>query len=129
VTLAWAYMLKGMYPEAVALLEARKREIGPDPNLLSFLAEAYGGAGRKSDAENTIREMLKQGRVHYVSPCHIAGAYIGLQDKDQVLTWLERGFEEHDEVIIWVKVAPDLDFIHSEPRFQALLKRMNFPEQ
>jgi TolB-like protein/DNA-binding winged helix-turn-helix (wHTH) protein/Tfp pilus assembly protein PilF len=129
VTLAWAYMLKGMYPEAVTLLEARERELGPDPNLLSFLAEAYGGAGRKSDAENAIREMLKQAKVHYVSPCHIAGAYIGLQDKNHVLAWLERGFDEHDEVIIWVQVAPDLDLVRSEPRFQALLRRMNFPEQ
>jgi TolB-like protein/DNA-binding winged helix-turn-helix (wHTH) protein len=127
VTLAWAYMMKGMYPEAIALLEARKGEIGPDPNLLSFLAEAYGGAGRRSDAENTIREMLRQARTRYISPSHIAGAYIGLRDKNQVMTWLERGFEEHDEVIIWVKVAPDLDLVRSEPRFQALLRHMNFP--
>ena len=125
--LAWAYMMKGMYPEAVALLEAKEREVGPDPNLLSFLAEAYGGAGRRSDAERTIREMLEQARAHYVSPAHIAGAYIGLRDKDKVMTWLERGFEEHDEVVIWVKVAPDLDFVRSEPRFQALLRHMNFP--
>ncbi len=125
--LAWAYMMKGMYPEAVALLEAKEREVGPDPNLLSFLAEAYGGAGRRSDAERTIREMLTQAHVKYVSPAHIAGAYIGLRDKDKVMTWLERGFEEHDEVVIWVKVAPDLDFVRSEPRFQTLLRHMNFP--
>jgi TolB-like protein/DNA-binding winged helix-turn-helix (wHTH) protein/Tfp pilus assembly protein PilF len=125
--LAWAYMMKGMFPDAVALLEAKEREVGPDPNLLSFLAEAYGGAGRRSDAERTIREMLAQARVRYVSPAHIAGAYIGLRDKDKVMNWLERGFEEHDEVVIWIKVAPDLDFVRSEPRFQALLRHMNFP--
>ena len=69
--------------------------------------------------------MLAKARLHYVNPTHIAGAYIGLGDKNQVLSWLERGFEERDEEMVWMKVAPDLDFVRFEPRFQALLRRMN----
>ena len=56
IGLAWSYMMKQMYPEAIAVLENKIRQVGPDPNLLSFLAEAYGGAGRRDEAERTIHD-------------------------------------------------------------------------
>ncbi len=127
VPLAWAYIMKKQYPEAISLLEIMIGKYGRNQNLLSFLAEAYGDAGRKDDAERVIHELLAQARVSYVPASHIAGAYIGLRDKNQVMKWLEQGFAERDEEMVWVNVAPDLDFMRSEPRFQALLRRMNFP--
>jgi hypothetical protein len=47
--------------------------------------------------------------------------------KDQALTWLERAYEEHDQYMVYIAAYPGLDRLHSEPRFQALLRRMNFP--
>ena len=53
----------------------------------------------------------------------------GLGDKDQAFQWLEKAFEERDTA--WfpmIKVSPMSDPLRSDPRFQDLMRRMNFPQ-
>jgi hypothetical protein len=47
--------------------------------------------------------------------------------KDQAVAWLERAYDDHDQWMVYIASYPGLDPLHSEPRFQALLRRMNFP--
>ena len=54
--------------------------------------------------------------------------YAALEDPDEALRWLQRGFEEHSMEMSWLKVANVYDELRDEPRFQDLLRRMNFPE-
>ena len=54
-------------------------------------------------------------------------AYI-VGNKDEVLEALERGYEDRYENMFLLKVLPAYDTLRSDPRFQALLRRMNFPE-
>ena len=63
----------------------------------------------------------------YVSGTLLADAYVGLGEKDQALTLLERAYEEHAEGMIYIKVYPGFDALRSEARFQTLVQRMNFP--
>ncbi len=72
-------------------------------------------------------ELREMARHQYVSGFFFAEAYVGLGQKDQALTWLERAYGEHDQYLVYVASNPSLDPLHSEPRFQALLRRMNFP--
>ena len=55
-------------------------------------------------------------------------AYLGLGDKDEALTFLERAYAEQDPALFWLKMSPIFDPLRSEPRFQALLRRVNFPQ-
>jgi hypothetical protein len=41
---------------------------------------------------------------------------------------LERAYTRHDSELLQLKVDPRLDSLRSSPRFQDLLRRMNFPE-
>jgi hypothetical protein len=50
-----------------------------------------------------------------------------LGDMDRALKLLEAAFEEHDAELIYLKVDEEFDSVRSDPRFQALLHRMNFP--
>jgi len=52
----------------------------------------------------------------------------GLGDKDQALTFLEQAYEEQDPALFYLKVWPFLDPLRSEPRFQALLHRLNLSQ-
>jgi len=42
--------------------------------------------------------------------------------------WLERAYDEQDPALFWLKVAPIYDPLRSEPRFQALMRKLNFTE-
>jgi hypothetical protein len=55
-------------------------------------------------------------------------AYLGAGDKEQALTWLERAYAEKDPWLFWLKVYPTYDPLRSEPRFQAVLRKLNFPQ-
>ncbi len=51
-------------------------------------------------------------------------------DYEKSLDWLERAVDEHNFRMTLINVDPDFsdpDF-RSNPRFQAILKKMNFPE-
>ena len=63
----------------------------------------------------------------WLDPAIMASAYGGVGDMDRALEWTERGLTERATNMIYMKVAPTWDFGRSDPRFQALLRRMNFP--
>ena len=44
------------------------------------------------------------------------------------MAWLERAYEEHDQWMVYIKAYPGWDALRSDPRFQALVRRMNFPQ-
>jgi len=50
-----------------------------------------------------------------------------LGDKDRAIEWLEKGFREKSVNVRFLKVARTWDPLRSDPRFQNLLRRMNFP--
>jgi TolB-like protein/DNA-binding winged helix-turn-helix (wHTH) protein/Tfp pilus assembly protein PilF len=127
-TLAVCYAKKKMYPEAIANLEKSNARIGRQKSDLGLLALMYGLAGRKSETRKIISELKEKSRHHYVFPSVFAYAYLGLGDKDQALTFLERAYEEQDPGLFYLKASPLLDSLRSEPRFQALLRRVNFPQ-
>jgi len=126
--LGWAYREKKMYPEAIAALERSVSRSGRHNLPLASLAGVYGLAGRKDQALKLIDELKERARLHYVPSSLFALAYIGVGEKNQALGWMERAYEEHDQAMVYIKAYPGWDALRSEPRFQALVRRMNFPQ-
>jgi TolB-like protein/DNA-binding winged helix-turn-helix (wHTH) protein len=129
--LVHAYREKGMYPEALAASEGWKATHPSqtrDPYTLTMEASIYGLQGRKDKSEALIKELKETARHRYVSGFFFAEAYAGLSQRDQAITWLERAYEEHDEWMVFANSYPGLDRLRAEPRFQALIRRMNFPQ-
>jgi TolB-like protein/DNA-binding winged helix-turn-helix (wHTH) protein len=126
--LGFAYVQKKMYLDAAAAFQRAASQRGREPVVVSGLAWADGLAGRNREARKLIDELNEMARHRYVAPSLFVNAYLGLGDKYKALTWIERGYEEHDQWFFWLKVASILDPLRSEPRFQAVLRRMNFPQ-
>ena len=85
-----------------------------------------GGMGEVYKARD-----LKLGRMseqRYVSPAFLSFAQIGLGDTGSALDCLERAYEERASMLISLPWWPGWDPLRSDPRFQDLLRRMNFPE-
>jgi TolB-like protein/DNA-binding winged helix-turn-helix (wHTH) protein len=125
--LGLAYGQKKMYTEAAAAFQRVASQWGRQPAVVASLAWVYGLAGRKHESQRLIDELNEISRHRYVAPAVFVNAYVGLGDKQTALTWMERGIEEQDQGLACSKVDPILDPLRSEPRFQALVRRMNFP--
>jgi hypothetical protein len=58
----------------------------------------------------------------------IAIVYTALGERDHALLWLEKDFQIKDAALVWINVDPGHDNLRTDPRFQDLVRRMNFPE-
>lgn len=123
--LAEAYKGKKMYGEAIAALQRSADLSGGALIWKSCLGHAYAVAGRKDEAMKILDELLHPVIKGNVFPEYIAWIYTGLGEKEKALQWLERACEAHAPNMVMLKVWPVWDPLRADPRFQALLKRMN----
>jgi eukaryotic-like serine/threonine-protein kinase len=116
---------KKEYDQAIAVFLARKV---PTAATNWSLGYTYGLAGRKKEAQAVIDYLVQKSKRQYIWPCIIAVPYAGLGDKNKAFEWLEKGFQEHDYWIAQLQVDRRFDSLRGDPRFQDLLRRMNFPK-
>ena len=102
-----AYIEKGMFADATA--EARKaRELsGASSFPTTLLGYALAKSGKQAEAENELQDLLKQSKERYISPYHIAMIYHGLGRRDDTLAWLEKGYQQRDPKMIFLKAEPN----------------------
>ncbi len=121
---ASVYAKKGLFEEAVA--EARKaRELSP-AQTVSIASESYALAksGKNDEARILLNELLKLSETRFVPPYHFALIYNGLGETDKTFEWLEKGYEQRDPKLAFLKVGPKWNNLRSDPRFVELLQRL-----
>ncbi len=124
-----AYEQKGMQEEAVAgFRKGITLTRGTDRSRsMAGLGFAYGMSGKKAEARRVLSELKQLSGQEYVPAYDIALIYAGLGDKDQAFAWLDKAYEEHAFDLVWANAEPRFDSLRSDPRFQDILRRMNFP--
>jgi len=127
-TLGLAYVQKAMYEEGIAHLEKAVTFSGSSPRYVASLGYAYAVAGRRHEARKILDKLNELSKHRYVSPYFIAAVYTGLGDKENALEWLEKAYQDHSGWLAYIKMQPEFAPLRSDPRFQDLLRRMNFPE-
>jgi hypothetical protein len=111
--------------------EAFERSValsGRISRLLGFLGYAYGRAGRDEDARRMLDELEARETERYLPPYFPALVHCGLGETERALDRLERSREVRDTMIRDLRADPHWDRIRSEPRFDALLRKMAFPQ-
>jgi serine/threonine protein kinase/tetratricopeptide (TPR) repeat protein len=125
-SLAFAYDRTGMQKEAIAEWQKALTEYG-DANMAALLGDAYARAGYQAALQAWIDEVGGNSSSHkFVSPFAVAIMYGMLADKDSAMKWLEKAYEARDVDLVTVNVEPVFDFLHFDPRFQDLLRRLGF---
>jgi len=123
--LSFAYSAMGLHEQAIAAAEAAVR--GGWPGADFELARALALAGKRQQAKLTIEKALRM-RRRYISSVDLAFAYGALGEKAQAFAILEKAYAERNSDLVRLRVAPLLDPLRNDPRFQNLLRRMNFPQ-
>jgi len=130
--LAWGYAAQGKYPQAIEEYEKVPKEalaVTADNQFLVLgQAWVYAAAGKRSEAQGIVDAYKRLSAREYVDSYLIAGVYSALGDKDQAFSSLERAREEHSGGLTFLKVDPFWEPLRSDPRFQDLLRKMNFPQ-
>ena len=93
-----------------------------------MLAHTYACAGRTTEARRLLAELKALSEDRYVTSYGIALIHVALEEPEDGLSWLKMAFEEKSWRLIYLKVDPRLDSLRSDPRFQDLVDRMNFPD-
>ena len=119
------YVQKSMYEEALAEFQKEKDIFkGPDLSSEAWIGITYVRMGKKSEAQDILNDLMGRSNKSF-GLCALAGLCFALGKKDQGFEWLEKGYEERS-IIYWV-LRDDMLFgrVRSDPRFKALLKKMN----
>ena len=111
--LGWNYAMAGKYAEAATECEKIRHA-----QLCAYVHAAWG------HRQKALAFAKKNERD---DPVFTAAAYVALGDKEQAFQLLERGYREHLAGMVYIRAASELEPLHSDPRFQDLLRRMNFP--
>jgi tetratricopeptide (TPR) repeat protein len=124
------YWIEGRVPEALAD-ERKAATLARLPARLYELDEiaaAYAQSGPRAAKLKLAQQLEEKYHKGESLPLDIACAYGVLGDKGRVVKWLNQSFRDrNDDFTMMLKSAPEFDFVRSDPRFQDLLRRMNFP--
>ena len=120
--LADVYEEMGRYDEALGLHGKEDMLLGRPAGESLAVARINARMGKPMEA----RRILRARRSTHWPWFESATVYAALGDKDEAFQSLARMFEERDG-LNFVKTDPRFDSLHADPRWQALLRRMNYP--
>lgn len=121
--LGFVYHQQGLQDEAVEVFQKLPETYQALKQVA--LGYSYGRAGRREEALMALGQVDELSRHTYVPPQDLAVIYLGLGDKDQTFTWLEKAYAERFSSLIYLTADPAFDSIRSDPRFEDLARRLN----
>jgi TolB-like protein len=119
------YREQGRFEEALAEYTRAQRLMGNQP--LYGYAITLARMGRAGEARQQLERLEAYGRSHYVNPLFLAGVYAALGDKDRAFDMLERAADDRTILLTGMSFWPELVPLHSDPRFDAMVKRLGLP--
>jgi hypothetical protein len=93
-----------------------------------MLSLVLGQAGHNEEARKSLQELKSESGQRYLPKYALPLAHLGLNEKDEAIRMLEQDVAERGYWMGSLLVVPELDTLRSEPRFTALIKRMNLPD-
>ena len=117
---------EGRFQEGIPELQKAIELLPGSPYSMAQLGVAYALSGDRARARKVLDELKNPSRP-YLPAFSIAMVYAGLADKEQTISWLKKGYEERNDDMVYMKIEPVLDPMRSDPRFQDLIRGVDFP--
>ncbi len=124
IFLGFVYVQHKRHEEAIAEFQKVVTLSGRNPSLLGLLGYGYAVAGKRGEALAIFKELNQLSKRQHVSSLEIALIHIGLEDREQAFTWLDKAHKERAWVLGFLKVEPVFDSLRSDPRFTELMRRV-----
>ena len=111
--------------------EVNRRALERDPDycfLIAILGFVLARAGRRDEALAVAEDLKQRRERQYVAAFWLVMVYTSLDELALAMDWLEIAYEEHDGTLAFLKVSRTARALRGEPRFDALMEKLNFPE-
>ncbi len=118
-----SYDQKGQYREAIAARQTRRRILGLDSRETAALAEAATATIPRIYWQKRLQQELEESQTEGVQPFEFAELYAQAGETERALGWLERACDEHDFMMMYASVAPNLAPLRNEPRYRSVVGR------
>jgi TolB-like protein/DNA-binding winged helix-turn-helix (wHTH) protein/Tfp pilus assembly protein PilF len=122
--LGLTYLQKGMYREAISHLQKAVDLSKGFPQYQAELAYVYVAEGNQPQAGRILANLESRSRRQYVSSYSLAVACVALGERNAALAQLRKAYEAREDLVAVLKIEPLFDSLHSDPRFQDLLRRI-----
>jgi tetratricopeptide (TPR) repeat protein len=126
-TLWWAHSLKGTLKEAFAAAKGYLQFAYGDSDVENALDQGYAQAGYVEAMRRSAEALVARSRRVYVGPVDVAALFLDAGENTLALDWLEKAFDLRDPNLPYLGI-PFFDRLRPEPRYQALLGRLNLPQ-
>ena len=119
------YRERRKFDEAIAAQRKATEVSGDNAAMLGWLGLVLGLGGRTAEARDVLGRLEVRATSTFIPPSSFAWTYLGLGETDRAFEWLDRAIEGRDQFMMPIKSYGFLDPIRSDPRFAALLRKMN----
>jgi TolB-like protein/Tfp pilus assembly protein PilF len=127
IAVAGGYVTLGKHAQAIAVLDKGLVDNPKDAFLLGVLAHVYGLLGHRAKALELVADLTRREARGEIMPAFTLLYAYAPVDRDRAIARLEKAATENRDRVVWVKVDPLLAPLRSDPRFQDVVRRMNFP--
>jgi TolB-like protein/DNA-binding winged helix-turn-helix (wHTH) protein/cytochrome c-type biogenesis protein CcmH/NrfG len=121
IELSQIYVMQGRPQDALPEIEL----VRYDPIRAFLYAIAYHALGRKEESDAALSKLIT--KYHASMAYQIAVVYAFRNQSNEAFEWLDRAYAQRDDGLIGSKVDPLLKNLHNDPRYTALLKKLNLP--
>jgi TolB-like protein/tetratricopeptide (TPR) repeat protein len=96
-----------------------------DPIAPAYSGHLNGKLGRHDEAIKILRKLEEKSQSEYVDPYYLAIVYLGLGQREQALSSLEKSYEDgNGNNLEYIRVDKFLDPLRGDPRFEALAEKI-----
>ena len=126
--MAYVHIRAGRYDKALQHLKKIGDRLEHLPSVkLGRVGRAYGLIGHHDEARHILSILQERRATGYVPAIALAYVYIGLEEYDEAFAWLEAAYGERSASLSFIGQYWSYDILRSDPRFQDILTRMDFP--
>ncbi|HEX5576486.1 MAG TPA: BTAD domain-containing putative transcriptional regulator [Gemmatimonadales bacterium] len=117
------YLMKSMYPEAIAALESAVTVSDSDPEIVALLAYGYARTGRMRDAHRLV-PWLEQRSGRWYAP----QLYTALGDTGRAVAMVRSAFEQRSSKILYLRCSTAYPALRNQPQIREIVRRIGIPE-
>jgi len=87
----------------------------------------YSALGKETEAKNIADELTQRSEKEYISGVVLSLISYTYKNYDKALQYVQRAFEQHDNVLTWIGISQLFSFFRTDTRFTPFLEKMHFP--